>query len=319
MIKHMFGTAGVLAAVTFTSLTATTASAQVLGTYSWQMQPYCNVVTVTVTQDGSQFTVDGTDNRCGASQLASARGMAFFNPDGTVGFGITIVPPDALPVEVTANISTATLSGTWRDDAGQSGSFVFNGSAAGSPRPLGQLRIAVSPGEWLPFVSTDNLTFSYFSGSTRVSKATTGNNFLSIHPNVPTLTKGLRARLLGAELCYQASASAELTFVEINTITHNNAPGTLGTRNQRFSENTTRTDQTCRFYALTTPYTLSQDDAVNMFIRVNWTVAASNFEIDRATFVFAPTTATGVAPAAIPDELPAPAGPPSGTNGPRPE
>lgn len=287
---------GLMMAIAMTGLVSATAEAQVIGTFSWQMQPYCNVVSVTVTQNGARYTLDGIDDQCGAAQQASARGMAFVNPDGTIGFGFTVIPPNALPVEISANISLGTLSGTWRDDAGQSGAFVFNGSAAGSPRPVGQIRIAVSPGEWRPFNSADNLTFAMFSNTLQVTKATIGTNFVSLHPSIPTLIRGLRPRLLGVELCYRASATVPLQRVEINTIT-NNTPASLGSVDFRFTDTTSRTGPECRFYALATPYALSQDDAVNFFIRPNWTVANTVFEIHRTTFIFAPTVATGVAPA----------------------
>ena len=37
-------------------------SAQVIGSFSWQTQPYCNVVTVTVVQQGANFQLSGSDN-----------------------------------------------------------------------------------------------------------------------------------------------------------------------------------------------------------------------------------------------------------------
>ena len=37
------------------------AGAQSLGTFRWQLQPFCNVVTVTGTQQGSNYTLDGYD------------------------------------------------------------------------------------------------------------------------------------------------------------------------------------------------------------------------------------------------------------------
>ena len=57
-----------------TLLTAAGASAQVLGTFAWQMQPYCNIVTLTLTQTPGGFTADGSDNQCGAAKLAGAAG-----------------------------------------------------------------------------------------------------------------------------------------------------------------------------------------------------------------------------------------------------
>ncbi|MFN2444363.1 MAG: tail fiber domain-containing protein [Vicinamibacterales bacterium] len=112
------------------------AIAQPLGTFSWQLQPYCNVVTVNVTQNGALYTLDGYDNQCGAATRASVVGTAFPNPDGTVGLGLSIVAtPGGNPTHVDATIAVATLSGMWRDSAAGAGTFVFNGAAAGTPRP----------------------------------------------------------------------------------------------------------------------------------------------------------------------------------------
>jgi hypothetical protein len=119
--------------------------AQSLGSYRWQLQPYCNVVTLHVVQQGGQYTLDGTDDQCGNGPKAAVRGMAFQNPSGSIGFGLTIVTvPGGIPVHVDAAIGMTTLSGTWADSAGNSGTFVFTpGSAlAGSPRPVPSAGVA---------------------------------------------------------------------------------------------------------------------------------------------------------------------------------
>jgi hypothetical protein len=115
------------------------AAAQVLGTFRWQLQPYCNVVTLTVTQNGTIYALDGTDDQCSAAgPRAAATGVAFSNPDGSIGIGLNIVGvPGGAPVHVDATIGLATLSGTWRDSAGGSGAFVSTPGTGtgGSPRP----------------------------------------------------------------------------------------------------------------------------------------------------------------------------------------
>ncbi len=118
-------------------LAAPRADAQSLGTFTFQQSPYCNVITVAITQNGAQYTLDGTDNQCGAPQLASAVGTAFVNPDGTVGLGVTIVStPGGNPVYLDATISPVTGNGTWRDRSGASGPFLLvTGPVSGSPRP----------------------------------------------------------------------------------------------------------------------------------------------------------------------------------------
>jgi hypothetical protein len=113
-------------------------AAQSLGTFRWQLQPYCNVLTMTVVQNGSQYHLDGTDDQCGAARKASVVGLGFPNPDGTIGFGLTIVTtPGGAPIHVDTRISIATISGPWNDSAGGSGTFTFTPGAGtgGSPRP----------------------------------------------------------------------------------------------------------------------------------------------------------------------------------------
>jgi hypothetical protein len=118
--------------------TIASVSAQPIGTFRWQIQPYCNLITVQVVQTPSGYTLDGSDNRCGAAQSASVVGLAFLNPNGTVGFGLTSVLPGGTPIHTEATIVLSTLSGTWRDSAGNSGNFVFTpgSGAAGAPRPV---------------------------------------------------------------------------------------------------------------------------------------------------------------------------------------
>lgn len=66
-------------------------SAQTIGTLAWQLQPFCNVLTLTVVQPGAVYLLDGVDNQCGAASRATASGLGTLNPDGTIGFGIAIV------------------------------------------------------------------------------------------------------------------------------------------------------------------------------------------------------------------------------------
>ena len=65
------------------------AHAQPLGTFRWQLRPYCNVVSLAVVQEHGLYRLEGTDDQCGNGRdLASVTGLAFPNPDGTIGFMI---------------------------------------------------------------------------------------------------------------------------------------------------------------------------------------------------------------------------------------
>jgi hypothetical protein len=130
----------VLAGVGLT-VTASIAVAQPLGTFRWQIQPHCNVLTINVTQQAGLYTLDGTDDRCGEAQAASVVGIAFLNPNLQVGFGLTVVLPGGGPVHIEATIDMSSLSGSWRDSAGNSGAFVF------TPGPgIGGTQRLVPPG-----------------------------------------------------------------------------------------------------------------------------------------------------------------------------
>ncbi len=115
------------------------AGAQPLGSFSWQLAPYCNLITVSVTQDGSIYTLVGYDNQCGAAARGAVSGTAFVNPDGTIGIGLTTVTvPGGIAVHLEAAIDTISLGGAWRDSHGNSGTLIFSpASTAGPPRPLG--------------------------------------------------------------------------------------------------------------------------------------------------------------------------------------
>ncbi len=136
-MKHLVAVSVLACTLAFAPWAARGAHAQTVGTFSWQLQPYCNVVTATVTQSGGVFTIDGTDDLCGANPRASVTGLAFQNPNGTVSFGLSlVVPPAPTPIHLTATIDLGSLGGTWKDSAGNTGPFVFSpASISGSPRP----------------------------------------------------------------------------------------------------------------------------------------------------------------------------------------
>ncbi len=119
---------------------ANAAAAQPLGTFRWQLQPFCNVVTVAITQNGAVYRLEGTDDQCGASGgAASVTGTAFPNADGTIGFGLNVVTaPGGRPLHVDAKITAGTFNGSWRDSEGATGNYVLTPGAGsgGSPRPL---------------------------------------------------------------------------------------------------------------------------------------------------------------------------------------
>lgn len=137
MSRSITVVARLVLALVFVVVSSGVTGAQSLGVFRWRLDPFCNVVTLTITQDGGVFTLDGYDDQCSFPQRAPISGTATLNPDGTVGFGFTIVTaPGGKAVHVDARVSMASLSGPWTDDAGNAGTFTFGaGPASGTARP----------------------------------------------------------------------------------------------------------------------------------------------------------------------------------------
>ncbi|MGE0812261.1 MAG: tail fiber domain-containing protein [Vicinamibacterales bacterium] len=116
---------------------ATDAPAQSLGTFKWRTEPYCNVITVTVTPIGGVYALDGFDEQCGGNPRQPVRGVALPQANGSITIGLSIVVlPGGTPVNLEAGISQSSLGGTWRDSAGNSGQLTFGPtSTSGGPRP----------------------------------------------------------------------------------------------------------------------------------------------------------------------------------------
>lgn len=141
---------GLLGLVTLFVAAPVVATAQVIGTFSWQTQPYCNAITVTVIQQGALYQLTGTDNLCGAG-TAPVTGTAV--PVGSnVVFGITAALPTGRAAHLSATISLATLSGTWSDADGNTGGFAFGASAAGAARPTPASASAITVNQFAPTV-----------------------------------------------------------------------------------------------------------------------------------------------------------------------
>lgn len=112
------------------------AAAQPLGTFHWQLQPFCNVLTVQVSAapDGV-FRLEGADDQCGAPDRAPAVGVATMNGDGTVALGLHLVTAGGRPLAIDARVQPASGDGGWSDSAGNSGRLVLGGAAPGARRP----------------------------------------------------------------------------------------------------------------------------------------------------------------------------------------
>lgn len=119
------------------AVTTSSVSADPLGTFRWRLAPFCNVVTLDAVSQATTITVSGADDQCGASVAAAASGTAHVNPNGSVSLSLLVTRPDGITISTSVEVDVITLSGVWKDDAGNSGTFLFSpGAAPGDPRRI---------------------------------------------------------------------------------------------------------------------------------------------------------------------------------------
>ena len=124
-----------LVALVATLAAATPVDAQVIGFFKWRTAPFCNVINVTVTKVGPVFTLDGFEEQCGGNPSLPVSGIAIVQASGQIWMGLTTVMAQGNGLHTNATIASDTFSGSWRDNANQTGTFIFGaGPISGGPR-----------------------------------------------------------------------------------------------------------------------------------------------------------------------------------------
>jgi hypothetical protein len=126
--------------------------AQPLGAFRWQMQPFCNVVTLTIVQEESSLLLTGNDDLCGTASPAPATGTAVVNADRSVTMGVVVITSTGAAVHLDATFGAAG-SGTWRDADGHAGPLLFDPAApAGQPRPAPTTSAVITAAQLAPAI-----------------------------------------------------------------------------------------------------------------------------------------------------------------------
>lgn len=120
--------------------TATPVAAQNIGTFPFALQPFCNIVTLTVTQEGNTYRLAGWDDACGATQRQPVHGTIAPNLDGTLHISFSATRPNGIAVETSVrNFAVGPYTGNWTDSAGNAGTTGIIGLSAapgtGGARP----------------------------------------------------------------------------------------------------------------------------------------------------------------------------------------
>lgn len=112
-------------ALVFLLASAVSASAQSLGTFRWQLEPYGSVLNLNVTQQGSIYLLNGFEAQCSNPSLP-VWGVAVPQPNGTILFGLTTITEQGNGLHTRASISLPGFEGGWSDNANSTGTLRFN-------------------------------------------------------------------------------------------------------------------------------------------------------------------------------------------------
>lgn len=193
---------------------------QVLGVFRWQMQPYCNLVTFTVIQQGPTYQLTGNDNLCGAPQFAPATGTATPNPNGTISLGFDIVLTSGATAHVSATVNLSNVSGTWSDADGNSGPFLFDPPGVGGPpRPAPTRSVLITSAQLASSIFAGTGSATTIARSDHVhddryyTKAESDTLIRSAVEVIPT--PGLSVPALTNEYNYTASTAETITSTTV--------------------------------------------------------------------------------------------------------
>lgn len=136
-----------VALLTTALITATTlalpASAQspvqpvLIGTFHWQLEPFCSTLSLTVIQEAGQYRVQGTE-ACAPNDLSrSVYGTALLDNAGWVYLSLSAprLQNSFAGTAIYAWLQLSTLEGGWQDDGGRTGPLTpVSGPVAGTNR-----------------------------------------------------------------------------------------------------------------------------------------------------------------------------------------
>ncbi len=180
------------------------ANGQTIGTFRWQLSPFCNVLTLTVVLQGSVYQLVGTDDGCGgAGNIMPVTGTAFQQGPG-VTMGLTAVSPGGGARSLSASVNLTNFNGTW-SDGDDSGTLTFNPPLPTTGQPIGPVERVFAHAQIREDASIRNPTSRVLS----VTKGGTGIYCI----NFTTLPSG--RRLEGAQVTL-GGTSPQAVFPHIN-------------------------------------------------------------------------------------------------------
>lgn len=154
------------------------------------------------------------------------------------------------------------------------------------PPTKGFIAIGESHANWKPPSSASSLVFAMSAPYSIVYKSAAGGDIISLHPSIPTVLYGHSLQFLGVEFCFSANDNVYLSNFEVNVPTHTSSPNDQG---QKLSDPTDYKVPACHYYVLSAPVILNADNAINVYVTIQWVSSSYGFGVGRTTFFFLPT------------------------------
>jgi len=159
-------------------------------------------------------------------------------------------------------------------------------------QPQGPIRVSAGPSDWvLGRVLDGTVTTGEFADSVKLtSGAATASAAAILTPELPSAVYGRQTSLSGVELCYNASASARITDVDLGLVTETaGASEPIPSLTDVVNDNATRTDGACRTYSPPQPVAIGPSDHVVLSLILDYpTSSPSSVFLGRTTFLLQP-------------------------------
>jgi hypothetical protein len=158
-------------------------------------------------------------------------------------------------------------------------------------RPEGEIRINAGPTNWVVGAAFEGPapTATYFADAVRLRSTAEAAAFAQLAPEIPVNLYGRPVKIVGAELCYDAGANAELEAVILDMVSESNGIGEPPPITEVVRDQTSRTDNACRSYRAPSPVPLDPNGHLLLAVLVHYpTSSVSDFLIGRTTFLLQP-------------------------------
>jgi hypothetical protein len=163
--------------------------------------------------------------------------------------------------------------------------------ASGYVQNSGNIYVSIGYENWVPRSTADPLNITYYSDTAGFERTAIGGSYFTIGAMLPTSLYGKALAFSGFQMCYSTNTGNSISNVFVYQITQT-AAGNAGSA-AVVTDATSRTDDACRTYSLSSPITMTSSDEFMLYVLGNWTTANTELWLGRVTAILQPTSTAG--------------------------